>query len=131
MIEHESQHLPPWSMELPEDEVDLLWLQVNLGEFWPVVEQGCREIGRGALVATIPDAALQSETMTALYMQAAKLPLSMWQDLAKMIAEYDPAVEFVAVIQKPEYQNAYRVWASQQENSALALINVSSVDRRV
>ena len=72
MIEHESQHLPPWSMELPEDEVDLLWLQVNLGEFWPVVEQGCREIGRGALVATIPDAALQSETMAALYMQAAK-----------------------------------------------------------
>jgi hypothetical protein len=106
----EKGRFPDWAER--ERASDLAWIKENWHVFWPVAQQAYEEWGRGALVVdttivVLHDAGAGSPIS---YVSQDRVQEKRWEDLTRMVREYDPFRELVAVLLKEHNrQSAYRV----------------------
>ncbi len=114
MYEPAPRPLPEWAQR--ERIQDLAWIGENLHLFWPAAQEGFQKAGRGAIV---------TDTTTLVKHEGGKshpylyLPLSAFEDSRhddlfspedlRLIHEYQPEWEFVAVLLKEGRESAYRL----------------------
>ena len=107
MGNHERRNIPPWAER--ERTSDLAWIGENLQVFWPVAQVGFEELGRGAIVVDITSRPT-GEGHPFGYLPREVLDQFGDGDTQRMVAEYDPAWEMVAMLLKPQDRSStYRI----------------------
>ena len=112
----ERQRFPRWAEE--ERAYDLAWIKENWRVFWLASQKGYKEWGRGALVVdTTTVIACEAGTgCPFFYLPQEGVEKGGWEDLVRMVHEYDPRQELVALLLKEkERQSAYRVGMAGQK----------------
>ncbi len=100
-------NIPEWAVR--ERIGDLAWIERNLPVFWPMAQAGYEALGRGALVV---DTTIRAGDggYPFLYFTHEQIVASGDPDARRMVAAYDPAWEFVAVLLKErDRMSTYRV----------------------
>ncbi len=109
----ERRRIPDWAAR--ERARDLAWIQENLHIFWPAAQHAYAEQGRGAIVVDTASRPT-GEGNPFLYLpetEVEKLPDS---DSLRMVRDYDPTWEFVAMLLKSqERTSTYRVGVPSQK----------------
>lgn len=117
MSERNRPKLPDWAEH--ERAGDLAWIGENLHLFWPAARQGHETYGRGAIVV---DTTLRptGKGHPFVYFPQETVEQTGDEDTQRMVGEYDPSGEFVAVLLKTEDRvSSYRlkaVFADAKEN---------------
>ena len=118
MPSSQERRFPGWAEEERAD--DLAWINENWHIFWAASQVGYERWGRGALVI---------DTTTVIIHEAgAGSPLSYvpqeatearnWEELDRLLREYDPSWEIVAVLLKERgRKSAYRLGMAEQRPS--------------
>jgi hypothetical protein len=114
MTELESKRIPAWAER--ERLRDLSWIADNLHLFWPSAQQGFETSGRGAIVTDTttlvehpggkshPFVYLTSDVFEKFHHEGL-----FSEDYLRLIREYQPGWEFVAVLLKNGRESAYRI----------------------
>jgi hypothetical protein len=110
MFEREQKKIPGWAKR--ERASDIEWIQENLHIFFPAARQAFEESGRGAIVTdtTIPPVEhAKGKGHPFVYFPQAVIEENKWEDVMRMVNEYDPAWELVCVLLKKNRESAYRI----------------------
>ncbi len=120
MPERSISPIPEWAQR--ERMQDVAWIGENLHLFWPVAQQGFERAGRGGIVTDTttlvaheggkrhPYAYFAAEVFEEFYKEG----LFSKEDL-RLIWEYHPDSEFVAVLLKQGRESAYRIGVLSQK----------------
>ena len=106
----ETKRLPSWAER--ERLSDLGWIRENWHVFWPAAERCFKELGRGALVieTTVRVVHPDGESNPFWYLTQKQVEASGDPDARRMVREYDPSWELVAILLKSERRvSIYRV----------------------
>ena len=107
MTEGDQAPLPEWAIR--ERQIDLAWLAKNVTTFWALAEQGYTLMGRGALLIDVISTAEKGETPL-LFRSQITIERTGDEDVQRMVREYNPSGEFVAVLLKLEGRvSSYRL----------------------
>jgi hypothetical protein len=99
--------MPDWARR--EREIDLAWLAGNLDQVRPLAEQGHSLVGRGALVIDVTLLS-EREEIPLLFCSQPTIERTGDEDIQRLVREYDPSGEFVAVLLKLEGRvSSYRL----------------------
>lgn len=103
-------HIPEWAQR--ERLADLAWIVENLAEFWAAAQQGYEAAGRGALAVDTTAQPEPDKGNPMYYFTQEQLSLLAFagEDEIRMVAEYDPTWQFVAMLLKEQARvSSYRV----------------------
>ena len=106
----ERRRFPSWAEE--ERDHDLAWIKENWHVFWPASQLGYERWGRGALVVDTTTVVVHEvgEGSPLVYLPQEKVEEKNWADLTRLVFEYNPSRELVAVLLKAkDRKSAYRV----------------------
>ena len=107
MVKQLERHSPAWAEQ--ERAGDLAWIHENLHIFWPAAQWGYETVGRGAIVVDTTSRPT-GEGHPFGYLDQVTITQHGDKDAQRMVGEYDPTVEFVSVLLKPQdRQSTYRV----------------------
>lgn len=107
MTERERRRVPAWAER--ERSGDLAWIKENLHVFWPAVQQGYEEFGRGVIVVDTTSRPTGAGHPF-IYLPQEGVERTADTDAQRMVREYDPTWEFVTVLLKPHDRvSVYRV----------------------
>ncbi|MCC6458007.1 MAG: hypothetical protein IT328_23835 [Caldilineaceae bacterium] len=99
--------IPSWA-EL-ERRQDMAWLNGNLHHFWPMAQSGYEEVGRGALVSDMVIEP-QNGIRPIVYCPQELIVALGDHDAIRMVAQYEPEWQFVAMLLKAEKRvSTYRI----------------------
>lgn len=105
----EVERIPEWAAR--EREGDLAWIGENTHVLLPAAKLSFEASGRGALI--VDTNTIRNEEGHAghpiFYLPAQQVKQNAWLPAMKMVREYDPSWEFVAVLLKKDRESAYRV----------------------
>lgn len=98
-----------------------LGIHENLHVFWPLAQKGVQEFGRGGIVSdtTVPPVEHEGgKGHPFAYLPSSVFEKQGWEDVMRMVNQYDPTWKFVVVLLKPENrESAYRVGVPSQKNT--------------
>jgi len=107
MRERDKGRFPAWAQR--ERAGDLAWIRENLHVFWPAAQRACEELGRGAIVVDTTSRPT-GEGHPFGYFPQEKVEQTGDEDAQRMVREYEPSWEIVAVLLKTEERTStYRV----------------------
>ena len=107
MIERQRGRFPIWAER--DRAGDLAWIQENLHVFWPAAQKGHEEQGRGAIMVDTTRRPTGEGHPFGCFPQAL-VEQTADEDAQRMVRQYDPAREFVAVLLKAHDRvSAYRL----------------------
>ena len=97
-----------------EQQADLAWVSEHMDAFWSAAQLGYQQSGRGVLIIDTTTQFVQThgghEPMLQFgYMLKAKVESLGDETLTRRVRLYDPAVEFVAVLVRPDRQVSYTI----------------------
>ena len=98
---------------------DLAWIKENWHVFWPASQRGYEKWRRGALVIDTTTVVVHEAGAGSLlgYLPQDELEEKGWQELTRMVREYDPAQEFVSeLFKEKDIKSAYRVGVARQRS---------------
>jgi hypothetical protein len=99
--------LPEWAQE--ERAGDLAWVRENLHIFWPAAQTSYQTVGRGAIVVDTTSRPTNQGHPFGYFDQQA-IEQGEDEDTQRLVREYDPSWEFVAVLLKTHNRlSSYRV----------------------
>jgi hypothetical protein len=99
--------IPAWGEQ--ERRQDMAWLNRNLHLFWPMAQSGYEEVGRGALVSDFAGE-LKNGIYPVVYCPQELIVALGDQDAIRMVAQYEPEWQFVAMLLKSEKRvSTYRI----------------------
>lgn len=103
------ERIPGWAAR--EREADLAWIGENTHVLLPAAKLAFEESGRGAVIVDTNTVVKQGEHSgnPMYYLPAQQIQQNAWLPAIKMVHEYDPSWEFVAVLLKENRESAYRV----------------------
>jgi len=115
MIERENQ-----SFHL-ERAREIAWLQEHLDAFWELACEGFQESGRGVLVVDTRQVVEQEGTKShpLMFVPQANLNDSPWtqeKEITRMVGEYEPSWELIAVLLKKDSGRVYRLGVYLEED---------------
>ncbi len=115
MSERDPKRIPDWAKR--ERGRDLAWIAENVHIFFPAARRGFEESGRGAIVTDTTTLVKheRGESNPFAYVPAEELAKSEWVDAIRMVREYDPSWEFVAVLLKKGRESTYRIGVPAQK----------------
>lgn len=104
-----SKEIPEWAVR--ERGADLQWIGDNMHVFWPAAKLSYEEFGRGALIVDTNRVVREGHHAgnPIFYLPAQQIESNAWLPAIKMVREYDPLWEFVAVLLKKNRESAYRI----------------------
>lgn len=106
--EERNPHIPAWAER--ERLSDMAWLGENFNEFWNAAQRGFVEFGRGAAIVDTTAQPVSGRGHPMWYGPQVYVEEYGTDDDRRMVAEYDPLREFVAILLKPEDRtSSYRV----------------------
>ena len=104
----ENPCIPDWALQ--EREADLGWIAENLDVFSAVASAAFEDEGRGAIVVDTTSQAMPSAGHPFGYFSQEQIEELGDEDTSRMVAEYEPAQEFVVVLLKrDDHVSTYRV----------------------
>jgi hypothetical protein len=104
----EHRDIPDWAQR--ERQGDLGWIAENLDAFSAIASLAFKEEGRGAIVVDITSQPVPGAGHPFGYFTQETIAEQDDEDITRMVAEYDPAQEFVVVLLKPQDRTStYRV----------------------
>ena len=110
----ERRKIPDWARR--ERIGDLEWIAENLHIFWPAAQAAFEEQGRGAIVVDTTSRPTGEGNPFAYFPQDI-LEEGDDEDIKRMVKEYNPSEEFVAVLFKTENRTStYRVKPIQRKS---------------
>jgi hypothetical protein len=114
MPEREPRKIPEWAKR--ERASDLAWIAENLHVFFPAARAGFEQVGRGAIVTDTTTLVKheRGESHPFAYVPSEEIYKGEWLDAIRMVREYDPSWEFVAVLLKQGRESAYRIGVPAQ-----------------
>jgi hypothetical protein len=114
MREYEENHWPVWAER--ERTGDLAWIGENLHVFWPAAQQGYESLGRGAIVVdTISRPTGGGNPF--VYLPQEPLKETADANAQRMVRQYDPSWELVAVLLKSRDRvSVYRLGVPSQKS---------------
>lgn len=119
MSERDRGRFPPWAER--ERVGDLDWIKENLCVFWSVAQNGYEGSGRGAIVADTTQRAPEGGHPLCFFAQT-MVEQSGDEDTLRMVREYDPAREMVAVFLKTDdCISVYRIGMSYWFTASIGL----------
>jgi hypothetical protein len=97
MPERDRPNLPDWA---ERDRIgDLAWIEENVHVFWPAAQQGYETYGPGAVVVNTTSRTGEGGNPF-VYFPQEMIEQAGDDDTRRMVSEYDPSREFVAVLLK-------------------------------
>ena len=108
-------HIPEWARR--ERLADLVWIAENMQEFWAAAQRSFAEFGRGALAVDTTAQPEPGRGNPMYFVPQVQLPSLDFagEDEIRMVAEYDPAWQFVAMLVKKQGRvSSYRVGMPDQ-----------------
>jgi hypothetical protein len=109
MPDAERKSFPEWAEK--ERAGDLAWIGENMHVFWPAAQQGYELHGRGAVVVDTTSRPT-GEGNPFVYFPQKTIEQTGDEDTQRMVREYDPSGEFVAVLLKTQDRvSSYRLKA--------------------
>ena len=103
----ERPSIPDWAAK--ERASDLAWIKENWHIFWPAAERGYKESGRGAIVVDTTSRPT-GEGNPFIYLPEVEIEKMDDPDALRMVRQYDPTWELVAMLLKSEGRvSTYRV----------------------
>ncbi len=103
--------LPAWAQQERKD--DFAWLSENLPVFWPVAQHGLETSGLGALVIDTSTVVRHENGLSHPFLYVPENALKekeTFADAVRMIHAYDPQMELVTVLLKPQDRvSTYRI----------------------
>jgi hypothetical protein len=107
MSQLERRHLPDWAAR--ERAGDLSWLGENLFLLWPAARRSFAEHGRGALIVDTTTRLTGAGNPFA-YLSEAEITELKEADASRMVKEYDPSWELIAILFKSKQRvSTYRI----------------------
>ena len=110
-------HIPEWAQR--ERLADLAWIAENMIEFWAAAQRGLAEFGRGAIAVDTTVQPDPGRGNPMYYLPQEQLPSLDFagEDEIRMVAEYDPTWQFVAMLVKEQSRvSSYRVGVPDQKS---------------
>ena len=108
----QKRHIPPWAER--ERLTDMVWIGENLHVLWPAAQVGYAEAGRGAIVVDITVRPTGAGNPFAYYPQEMIATFGD-ADAIRMVAQYEPEWQFVAMLLKTEGRaSTYRIGVPDQ-----------------
>ena len=109
--------IPDWAAR--EREADIEWIRENLHVFWPAAKLSFEEFGRGALIVNTNTVRQQGthQGNPIFYLPAEQIRAYEWVPAIRMVREYEPNWEFVAVLLKRQRESAYRIGVPEAKKS--------------
>jgi hypothetical protein len=109
MGSNEGERIPDWAVR--EREQDLAWIGENTHVLLPAAKLSHEESGRGAIIIDTNTLVERGEQAgnPMFYLPAQQIEQNAWGAAIKMVREYDPSQEFVAVLLKKNRESAYRI----------------------
>lgn len=93
-----------------EAAADLAWLRENITIFWPAAHYGYEQVGRGAVAILFKTESPEDDEDPVFgYYSQEIIDQDDVEEVKRLVAEYDPQQEFVAVVLKPDRANSYRL----------------------
>ena len=114
----ERRRFPSWAEQ--DRAHDLAWIKENWHVFWPASQLGYEKWGRGALVVDTTTVVVHEAGAGCpiSYLSQERVEEKNWADLTRLVREYIPSRELVAVLLKAkDRQSAYRVWVIRPQSS--------------
>ncbi len=111
-------HIPAWAER--ERVGDLAWIAENLPEFWGAAQRGFEEFGRGAIAVdtTVQPDSDRGNPMYYFAQDQISLLDFVSEDEIRMVREYDPRWQFVAMLLKAQDRvSSYRVGVPDLKSS--------------
>src|SRR5688572_9763307 len=106
-------HIPRWAER--ERLSDMAWIAENLQLFWSVAQAAYAEVGRGAIVADTTVQSTSGEHPFG-YVTREAIVVSGDSDAIRMVAQYEPDWQFVALLLKSEGRvSTYRIGVPNQQ----------------
>ena len=104
----EHRNIPDWAQR--ERQGDLGWIAENLDVFSAIASLAFKDEGRGAIVVDVTSQPLPGAGHPFAYFDQEIIEQQDDRDVTRIVAEYDPAQEFVVVLLKPQDRiSTYRV----------------------
>lgn len=105
----EAERIPEWAAR--ERMADLAWIGENTHVLLPVAKLAFEEHGRGVLVVDTNTIVKEGEYAghPIFYLPAQQVEQNSWPSATKMVREYVPSWEFVALLLKKSGESAYRI----------------------
>ena len=104
----EHRDIPDWARR--ERQGDLGWIAENLDAFSAIASLAFKDEGRGAIVVDVTSQPVPGAGHPFAYFSQETIEKQDDEDITRMVAEYDPAQEFVVVLLKPKDRTStYRV----------------------
>ena len=108
----QKRHIPPWAER--ERLADMVWITENLHVFWPAAQAGFAEADRGAIVVDTTVRPTGAGNPFAYYPQEMIVAFGD-ADAIRMVAQYEPEWQFVAMLLKTEDRvSVYRIGVPDQ-----------------
>jgi hypothetical protein len=110
MAPERKPHIPEWARR--ERLADLAWIAENMQEFWAAAQRGFAEFGRGAIAVDTTAQPDPRRGNPMYYLPQEQLPSLgiAGEDEIRMVAEYEPAWQFVAMLIKEQNRvSSYQV----------------------
>jgi hypothetical protein len=103
----ENGPIPDWALQ--ERQYDMEWIKENLYIFWPVATEAYVGLGRGAIIVDTTSRPT-GEGHPFGYFPQSFIEQYEYDDIKRMVRDYDPDNELVVVVLKPEdHISTYRV----------------------
>ena len=113
MTEREPIAIPEWARR--ERTSDMAWLGENVHILWPAAQKGFQESGRGAIVIDTTSRPT-GQGHPFLYLPETGIEKIHHADSLRMVKQYDPSWEFVALLFKSQDRlSTYRIAIPGQE----------------
>lgn len=105
----EQGNIPDWAVR--ERQQDLAWIGENTHIMLPAAKLAFEASGRGAMIVDTNSIITQGEQTgnPMFYLPAQQIEQNGWLPAMRMVREYDPSSEFVAVLLKKNRESAYRI----------------------
>jgi hypothetical protein len=106
-------HIPRWAER--ERHSDMAWIGENLSEFWNAARQGFNTFGRGAVAVDTLVQPAPDKGHPMYYVPQELIDQHGSADEIRLVTQYDPSWEFVAMLFKEENKvSSYRVGVPNQ-----------------
>lgn len=105
---------------------EIEWLNEHLDAFWGFASEGLHEEGRGVMVADTRQVVEVEgvKTHPILYVPESwlhEIPWTQEQEIARLVGEYEPGWEMIAVLVKSDSESVYRLGVYLQDDLRMGM----------